>query len=94
VANTGNRAYPHWHNLYEAALLESDLDKLPQRITEAQDAVMDRIIVLDGRNCGGSESEALMNALSVLRDFQKMAESVHVARNSGDAPMALYRKHF
>jgi hypothetical protein len=86
MANSGNRAYLHWHTLYEAALLESDLDKLPQRITDAQYAVMNRIIVLDGRDCGGSESEVLMNALNVLRDLEKMVESVQVARNSGDAP--------
>ena len=86
MADTGNRAYSHWYTLYEAALLELDQDKLPQRITEAQDAVMERIIVLDGRNCGGSESEALMNALSVLRDLQKMWESFQAERNSGDAP--------
>jgi len=85
MANTGKRAYPHWYTLYEAVLLEFDLDKLPQRITEAQHAVMDRILVLNG-NDSGSESKVLMNALNVLRDLQKMAESVQVARNSGDAP--------
>jgi hypothetical protein len=85
MADTGNRAYPHWSTLYAAALQECDLDKLPQCITEAQQAIMDRIIVLDGTDAGGSESETLMNALNVLRDLQKMVESVKVARNSGDA---------
>ena len=74
MANPGNRAYPHWYTLYEAALLEFDLDKLRQRITEAQHAVLDRILVLNGSD-GGSESEALINALIALRDLQKMAES-------------------
>jgi hypothetical protein len=86
MANTVKRAYPCWYTPYKAALLEFDIDKLPQRITEAQHAVMDRMIVLDGRDCGGSESEALINALIALSDLQKMVESVQVARNSGDAP--------
>jgi hypothetical protein len=74
MANSGNRAYSHWYTLYEAALLEFDLDKLRQRITEAQHAVMDRILVLNGSD-GGSESEALINALIALRDLKKIAES-------------------
>jgi len=82
MANTGKRAYPHWYTLYEAALLEFDLDKLRQRITEAQHAVMERILVLNGSDGdvlngsdGASESKALINALIALRDLQKMAES-------------------
>jgi len=81
MANTGK---PAWHTLYEAALLELDLDKLPQRITEAQHAVMDRMRALNGK--GGSESELLTNMLNVLRDLQKMWESFQAERNSGDAP--------
>jgi cell division protein ZapA (FtsZ GTPase activity inhibitor) len=83
MANTVKRAYPHWSTLYEAVLLELDLDKLPQRITEARHAVMDRMRALDGREWG-SEREFLMNVLNVLRDLQKMVESVRVARNRGD----------
>ena len=74
MANTVKRAYPCWYTPYKAALLEFDLDKLRQRITEAQHAVMDRILVLSGSD-DGSESEALMNTLIALRDLQKMAES-------------------
>ena len=84
MADTGNRAYSHWYTLYEAALLELDLDKLPQRITDARHAVMDRVRALNGKE--GSESELLMNMLNVLRDLQKMWESFQAERNSGDAP--------
>jgi|SRR5215469_826172 len=75
MADTGNRAYSHWYTLYKAALLELDRDKHPQRITEAVHAVMDRMRVLNGSDCCGSESEALINALIALHDLQKMAES-------------------
>jgi len=81
MANTGK---PAWHTLYEAALLELDLDKLPQRITDARHAVMDRVRALNGKE--GSESELLMNMLNVLRDLQKMWESFQAERNSGDVP--------
>ena len=33
----------HWKPLYEAALLESDSTKLPERITTARSAILDRI---------------------------------------------------
>ena len=72
-------------HVYEAALLELDRDKLPQRITEAQHAVMDRMRVLNGRD-GGSESEALMNALNALRDLQKMADGDGETKCFGRTP--------
>jgi hypothetical protein len=35
-ASTRKRASPNWHARYEAAVLEMDLNKLPQRSTEAR----------------------------------------------------------
>ena len=32
-----------WHVLYHAALFEADRDKTPQRITEAENAILSRI---------------------------------------------------
>jgi hypothetical protein len=32
-----------WHVLYHAALFEADRDKIPQRITEAENAILSRI---------------------------------------------------
>ena len=43
MANTRSRASPQWRTLYEAAFLELDRNKLPQRITDAQQAIMDRM---------------------------------------------------
>ena len=34
---------PDWKPLYEAALLETDASKLPQRIVTARNAILDRI---------------------------------------------------
>lgn len=72
-AGTGNRASPIWRVLYEAAILELDRTKLLQtRVPEAERAIMDRIEDLN-HSGDSSESRALMNALTVLRDLRRMA---------------------
>ena len=38
-ANAENPASPHWRTLYNAAILELDCNRLPQRIAEAQRAI-------------------------------------------------------
>lgn len=81
-ANTGKRASPNWRVLYEAAVLELDPEKIPARIAEAQRAVMDRIEDLN-RTSDGAESEALMNALNVLRDLRKMADDGNSSKDDG-----------
>ena len=74
MAHTGNRVFPQWRILYEAAVLELDRDKLLQRITEAKDVIMDRMEDLN-RSEDGAETEELMNALNALHDLRKMADS-------------------
>ena len=68
----GKGLSPNWRALYEAAILELELDKLPMRIAEAERAVTGRLQEMN-RTDDGVESEALMNALNVLRDLRKMA---------------------
>lgn len=34
---------PHWHLLYQAALFETDRQKVPQRISEAERAILNRV---------------------------------------------------
>jgi hypothetical protein len=34
---------PHWHALYQAALFETDRNKMPQRIDEAERAILARV---------------------------------------------------
>ena len=71
---TSSKAHsPNWRMLYEAAILELELDKLPVRIAEAERAVTARLEELN-RSDDGVESEALMNALNVLHDLRKMAD--------------------
>jgi len=65
---------PHWRTLYEAAVLESDPDKLLGRIVEAQQAIMDRTEDLNWSE-DSPEGVELLFALNALRDLRKMAES-------------------
>jgi hypothetical protein len=73
MANTRSRASPQWRTLYKAAFLELDRDKLPQRITDAQQAIMDRMEDLN-RSEDGPESEAALDALNALRGLRKVAD--------------------
>jgi len=65
---TSRAALPSWRDLYKAALFEADRAKLPQRISEARNAV-----VMRGRelfNCPGNhleETEDLEDALYALQ---------------------------
>jgi hypothetical protein len=77
MANTGRRASPQWRSLYEAAVLELNHDKLRERIAEARHAILDRMEDLS-RSKGGTEDEELMNALTVLGDLRKVADSTGV----------------
>jgi len=72
---------PTWKRLVEAAPLELDPEKLPQRIEAAQRALLDRIE--DLHHAGESrESQALANAMNVLRSLRNMAQTER-KRNSG-----------
>ena len=62
---------PRWQKLYEAAVLELDLEVLPRRIDLARKAIKLRVerLVCSGES---AEIEPLFNALNVLDDLQKM----------------------
>jgi hypothetical protein len=64
-----------WRNLYVAALFETDLQKLPSRIAEAERALMkraDEVLSMSGNNC--KESQALDDALYALRALSNCFE--------------------
>lgn len=62
---------PHWRELYQAALFESDAHHLPARIEEAEQAILDRAeeLLTSGES---SENEALSKALNAMRDLRRM----------------------
>ena len=69
-----------WRDLFQAAVLELDLDKLPLRIAIAQEAVMNAIE--DTLHAGaGSDQQTLLDALNTLRDLRAMTERRIVGRD-------------
>ncbi len=63
---------PRWRVLYEAAVLELDRGKLPQRIQEAQAAITSCLQDLED-GAAACDKESLMNALLVLRDLSNIS---------------------
>lgn len=70
-ANAVQHAPSNWRALFEAAVLELDASKLPARNAEAQRAITDRMEDLKYSE-HSLESEALWNALQMLRDLYGM----------------------
>jgi len=57
-----------WHDLYRAALFETDRDKVPQRIAEAEHAILTRIKELFGVDADHiEEDQVLDDALYAIR---------------------------
>ena len=57
-----------WHVLYHAALFEKDQDKIPQRITEAENAILYRIKELFISKADHIEEDVILDdALYALR---------------------------
>jgi hypothetical protein len=72
----------HWRELYRAALLELDLDKLGERVKAAEEAISAR----SSLNGGVSHDERIalkhaMSAMNVLKDGIK--RSSHRIKDSG-----------
>ncbi len=63
-----------WKRLYEAALLEPDDRKRPQRIADAESAIITHIERLNLLwNC--SQAKALRDALTTLQDLRTLAHT-------------------
>ena len=63
-----------WHVLYHAALFETDRSKLPQRIAEAEDAILARVKELFVVNSDHIEEDQILeDALNALRALRNCA---------------------
>jgi hypothetical protein len=69
-----------WRRLYEAAVLEVDLEVLPRRIRVAKKAIHLQILKLHKTDEAG-EVWALMDALNVLDDLLRINEA-HLSRRA------------
>lgn len=70
-----------WHSLYQAALFESDREKIPARIDAAEKAILDRVKQLFVVNSDHiEEDQVLDDALYALRALRNcVAPDVNVA---------------
>lgn len=65
--------YPEWQKPVQEALLEFDPNRLQQRITAAEEAISNRLRLLDGAPDGQVECQAIQDArrlLTMLRERQ------------------------
>jgi hypothetical protein len=62
--------FPDWQQKFEAALLEGDLQKLPQLMKAAEAAIFLRLQSLSNGSDGHVERDALTDAMLTLRAIQ------------------------
>jgi hypothetical protein len=67
-----------WEPLYEAALLETDRSKLPERISVARNAILDRI-EQTLRNPSPAEHRVMNDALRNLRQLAEIMATTGAA---------------
>lgn len=61
-----------WFEVYEAALLELDSEKLPERILAAKEAVQLRLKEIQGDSDHHAERQEIEDALNNLRTLERM----------------------
>ena len=59
-------SYPEWQPQYEAAIMETNPEKLSVRTQAARDAMETRLKALSQSSDGESEREAIQNGFSAL----------------------------
>ena len=72
MATNGQNGNPeHWRALYIAALHEASSDELPQRIRDAEKAIVDEI---EGAGGFQMHHQPLLDALLALLDLEKISQ--------------------
>jgi hypothetical protein len=69
-----------WHVLYHAALFETDRDRIPQRIADAEKAILSRIRELFAAESDHIEEDVVLDdALYALRALRNCVATTEVA---------------
>ena len=63
--------FPEWHHLYRAAVMETDREKLKERVTDAENAIFIRLQSLASFDDHHAERHAIQDALSALRTLKR-----------------------
>jgi hypothetical protein len=72
-------SHGEWKSLYKAAILETNKNAIPQRVSEAERAVLARGRELFYTGGDSEEQEALEDALYALRSFRSALEHSEAA---------------
>ncbi len=73
--NTGCSSSENWKGLFQAAMLELDKTKLPERIRDAQQAIVKHMEeFFKKETTTPSEHQMLYDALTSLRDLQRLCQ--------------------
>ena len=65
-----------WRQLYEAAMLELDPEKLPERIAEAQKAIEKRVLFLARERASSkAEKDALVDAHVAMDELKRIHQA-------------------
>jgi hypothetical protein len=63
--------YPEWQNEYQAALVELDREKLPERVVVSETAIFNRLQVISRSSDHQAERQAIEDALAALRVLKR-----------------------
>ena len=63
--------FPEWQHLYLAVLVEADRKKLMDRVTDAENAIFNRLQSLAGNTDHHAERQAIEDALNALRVLKR-----------------------
>jgi hypothetical protein len=63
--------YPHWQNEYQAALVELDREKLPERIAAAETSIYKRLQQISQGSDDQAERQAIEDAMAGLRFLKR-----------------------
>jgi hypothetical protein len=65
--------FPHWQNEYQAALVELDREKLPQRVAAAEAAIFNRLQAISQSFDHQAERQAIEDALTRFAFSREMS---------------------
>lgn len=71
--------HANWKTLYRAAILETNKSFIPQRVEEAEEAVLARVREIFYGNSEPEEKEALEDALYALRAYKTALQHAEAA---------------
>jgi len=73
--NAGSSSSDNWKRLFQAAMLELDKTKLPERIRDAQQAIVKHMEeFFKKETTTPDEHQKLYDALTSLRDLQRLCQ--------------------